>query len=100
MIIRLTGVPLNAKPLSQRLASTVGIRLGDQDFARRERVRELFVDGGEVPARKKSKDQKGTGYKHLKLIANRFEPFRAHGLTCNAHTISHDTKLLLALITQ
>jgi hypothetical protein len=78
--IRHTGVPLDAKPLSQRLAGTIGVRLGDQDFARRERVRELFVDGGEVPARKKSRDQREIGGKHLGLIAERFEPSEFMGL--------------------
>jgi hypothetical protein len=79
-MVRLTGVPLDAKPLSQRLAGSVGVRLGDQDFTGRERICELFVDGGEVPARKKSKDQREIGGKHLGLIANRFEPSEFMGL--------------------
>jgi hypothetical protein len=79
VMVRLTGVPLDAKPLSQRLAGTVGVRLGDQDFARRERVRELFVDGGEVPARI-ARNERKIGCEHLKLIANRFEPSEFMGL--------------------
>lgn len=100
-MVRHTGVPLDAKPLSQRLAGTVCVRLGDQDFARRERICELVVDGGEVPKRR-AKNEREIGGKHLGLIANRraFQSSWAYLQCPHYHTKNNEFPQLSAFLTQ